>query len=58
MSPQQKRDRMSRMRAQVREHNVYRWAGNLVGELTSLRLDNDTRPKPAARELATAMLVR
>ena len=26
MSPQQKRDRMSRMRDQVREHNVYRWA--------------------------------
>jgi trehalose 6-phosphate synthase len=40
MSAQQKRDRMSRMRAQVREHNVYRWAGNLVGELTSVRLDS------------------
>lgn len=38
MSPQQKRDRMSRMRTQIREHNIYRWAGNLVGELTSVRI--------------------
>ncbi len=31
--------RMRRMRQNVREHNIYRWAGNLVGELARLRLD-------------------
>ncbi len=57
MSPQQKRDRMSRMRAQVREHNVYRWAGNLVSELTSVRLNevhhlrHDESHLPAAMTL-------
>jgi trehalose 6-phosphate synthase len=46
MSPQQKRDRMARMRAQVREHNVYRWAGSLVNELTSVRLETGQRSSP------------
>ncbi|HVW08935.1 MAG TPA: trehalose-6-phosphate synthase [Bryobacteraceae bacterium] len=44
MSPQQKRDRMSRMRSQIREHNIYRWAGTLVGELTSVRLAVEAIP--------------
>jgi trehalose 6-phosphate synthase len=44
MSPQQKRDRMSRMRSQIREHNIYRWAGMLVGELTSVRIALETIP--------------
>jgi len=30
---------MQRMRKQVRENNVYRWAGNLIGELCEVRLD-------------------
>jgi hypothetical protein len=30
---------MQRMRAVVREHNVYRWAGNLIGELAGVRLE-------------------
>jgi trehalose 6-phosphate synthase len=44
MSPQQKRDRMSRMRSQIRENNIYRWAGLLVGELTSVRIALETIP--------------
>jgi trehalose 6-phosphate synthase len=47
MSPEEKRIRMTRMRAYVREHNVYRWAGNLIGELTSLRLDGERQNRPA-----------
>jgi alpha,alpha-trehalose-phosphate synthase [UDP-forming] len=43
MSPEERRARMARMRAYVREHNIYRWAGNLIAELVSLRLD--TREK-------------
>jgi trehalose 6-phosphate synthase len=33
------RARMARMRAVVRENNVYRWAGNLIGELAEVRLE-------------------
>ena len=32
---------MRRMRRVVRENNVYRWAGTLIGELCELRLDGD-----------------
>src|ERR1022692_2161992 len=39
MRPEEKQMRMQRMRKQVREHNVYRWAGNLIGELCEVRLD-------------------
>ena len=28
---------MQRMRAVVREHNIYRWAGNLIAELCQIR---------------------
>lgn len=31
--------RMRRMRAVVKQNNVYRWAGNLIGELCDLRVD-------------------
>ncbi len=31
--------RMVRLRRQVREHNVYRWAGNLIEELAAVRID-------------------
>ncbi len=44
MPPEERRARMSRMRAYVREHNIYRWAGNLIGELTSVRVEE---PPPA-----------
>jgi trehalose 6-phosphate synthase len=31
-------DRMRRMRRSVKEHNIYWWAGSLIGELCELRL--------------------
>lgn len=31
-------DRMQRMRKSVKEHNIYWWAGTLIGELCNLRL--------------------
>ena len=43
MAPEEKRARMSRMRAYVREHNIYRWAGNLIAEFAALRLDTPER---------------
>jgi trehalose 6-phosphate synthase len=34
----ERKERMRRMHASVRERNVYRWAGKLIGELTRVRL--------------------
>jgi trehalose-6-phosphate synthase len=36
MSPTERRARMARMRAQVREQNVDRWAGRLLSELARI----------------------
>ncbi|MBI5420289.1 MAG: trehalose-6-phosphate synthase [Deltaproteobacteria bacterium] len=38
MEPAERSGRMKRMRATIKEHNVYRWAGNLITELARLRL--------------------
>lgn len=38
MEPNERSERMARMRQVVREHNIYRWAGNLVTELARLRM--------------------
>ncbi|MDP3112330.1 MAG: trehalose-6-phosphate synthase [Thermodesulfovibrionales bacterium] len=37
MEPSERAERMQRMRALVREYNIYRWAGNLITELARLR---------------------
>jgi trehalose 6-phosphate synthase len=47
LAPEEKRARMSRMRSYVREHNIYRWAGNLIAELAAVRLESREQP-PAA----------
>ena len=39
MPEEQQAARMIHMRAQVREHNVYRWAANLLSDLTEIRID-------------------
>jgi trehalose-6-phosphate synthase len=39
MEPEEKQLRMHRMRRVVKEHNIYRWAGNLITELCELRLE-------------------
>ena len=36
MPPEERAARMARMRRVVREHNIYRWAGMLLGELSSI----------------------
>ena len=38
MSAEEKRTRMQRMRKLVREQNVYKWAGSLIGALCDVRL--------------------
>jgi trehalose 6-phosphate synthase len=39
MAPFERRERMRRMRAVVRERNIYRWAANLIGELCAVRTE-------------------
>jgi trehalose 6-phosphate synthase len=41
MSRSERRDRMQHMRRQVMEHNIYRWAANVLGALREIRLDNN-----------------
>jgi trehalose-6-phosphate synthase len=56
MEPEERRARMARMRAYVREHNIYRWAGTLIAELTAIRLkapDESVPSRPAVAELAS-----
>jgi trehalose 6-phosphate synthase len=46
MPPGERKARMARMRQTVREHNIYRWAGLLLGELS--RLPQGALPARAA----------
>jgi trehalose 6-phosphate synthase len=50
MPLEERKVRMQRMRAIVQENNVYRWAGNLIGELAAIRLG---QPEARGRRLAT-----
>jgi trehalose-6-phosphate synthase len=43
MPADEESSRMQRMRASVREHNVYRWAANLLSDLTEIRIDTPER---------------
>jgi trehalose-6-phosphate synthase len=43
MDPAEKKERMQRMRQTVKEHNVYRWAGNLIGALCDIRVDTPAK---------------
>jgi len=40
MEPEDRKARMVRMRKMIKEHNVYRWAGDLIGNVCEMRLDN------------------
>jgi trehalose-6-phosphate synthase len=53
MQEDQEAERMLRMRHNVREHNVYRWAANLLSDLTEIRIDVPDRVEaPLAGEVA------
>src|SRR5260370_24568662 len=43
MPEEEQMRRMQRMRHIVREHNVYRWAANLLSDLTEIRADLQER---------------
>jgi alpha,alpha-trehalose-phosphate synthase [UDP-forming] len=52
MQSEEKQLRMQRMRKTVREYNVYRWAGSLLGELCDVRLE---QPDPSATHLGRTL---
>ena len=61
MDPDERSARMRRMRQAVREHNIYRWAANLIGALAEIRLDQQTpvegeRPESKRRALPAKSL--
>jgi alpha,alpha-trehalose-phosphate synthase [UDP-forming] len=43
MPEEQQASRMHHMRVHIREHNVYRWAANLLSDLTEIRIDTPER---------------
>jgi trehalose 6-phosphate synthase len=43
MPEEQQAARMHHMRLHVREHNIYRWAANLLSDLTEIRIDTPER---------------
>jgi trehalose 6-phosphate synthase len=54
MQHDEKRMRMQRMRKLIREHNVYRWAGGLIGELCDVRLETSETGDQRFRARASA----
>jgi trehalose 6-phosphate synthase len=45
MPDQEQAARIHRMRATVKDHNVFRWAANLLSDLTDIRIDTPERPE-------------
>ena len=43
MPSDEQASRMQHMRNSVREYNVYRWAANLLSDLTDIRIDTPDR---------------
>ena len=54
MEPEEKQSRVRNMRRQIREHNIYRWAGSLITELCELRLDQTDRTQTTPRNSVSA----
>jgi trehalose 6-phosphate synthase len=48
MPDEEQAARMHRMRASVKDHNVYRWAANLLSDLTEIRIDVAERQESIA----------
>ncbi|MGO9589313.1 MAG: trehalose-6-phosphate synthase [Candidatus Acidiferrales bacterium] len=49
MDSEERSEHMRRMRRIVKEHNVYRWAGSLIAELSDIRID-ETEPESAVKQ--------
>ncbi|MBI3565827.1 MAG: trehalose-6-phosphate synthase, partial [Elusimicrobia bacterium] len=49
MAPEERRERMRRLRETVKENNIYRWAGNLIADLTQIRFERGSPERRPAR---------
>ena len=47
MPDDEQAERMHRMRTSVKDHNIYRWAANLLSDLTDIRIDLQERQETA-----------
>jgi alpha,alpha-trehalose-phosphate synthase [UDP-forming] len=49
MDPRERRERMLRMRRVVKQHNIYRWAANLIAAVSEIRVElpEGVRSQPA-----------
>jgi trehalose 6-phosphate synthase len=57
MAPAERRSRMQRMRSHIMDHNIYRWAASILGDLRELRIETPADPNhPAANQLVAAHL--
>jgi alpha,alpha-trehalose-phosphate synthase [UDP-forming] len=52
MDRAERRDRMQRMRRQVMEYNIYRWAANVLGALREIRLEDNAGETSAPSSIA------
>jgi trehalose-6-phosphate synthase len=52
MEPEARTARMVRLRKVVREQNIYRWAGNLIGDLCDIRIEIPRDAKAEKRVVA------
>lgn len=50
MNPDERSARMRRMRRVLKEHNIYRWAANLINELSEIRVEGSSAVKIAQAE--------
>ena len=53
MEPEEQPGANARMRRTVRDHNVYRWAGDLIAELCEIRVQGERAARgqqPACRQ--------
>ena len=44
--PEERQARMRRMRRVVKDHNIYRWAANLITELSEIRIEKREQVQP------------
>jgi len=55
MEPDDRQNRMQRMRKVVKENNVYRWAGNLITELSEIRVEKPGHSEANGNRVASAI---
>jgi trehalose-6-phosphate synthase len=53
MDPEERKARMERMRKIVKERNVYRWAANLIAELSEVRPEKSYSPRKTSKSAAS-----